>query len=139
MLFRSMTITSSALTTTVNSAPGFNLSFATYQTLQQLVDKINTDTNYEAVISADAKEIDKQIAVSEATNKLLPVTNVVIKTVTYQVYGEDKTQYSVEFYHYAVYSIWKPVGQVRHHDFGAPLPRRYWARLWEKTQRTQTL
>jgi hypothetical protein len=134
-----MTITSSALTTTINGAPGLNIPFVSYPTLQDLVDYINTLANYEAVISSDATEIDKQVAASEATNKLLPVAGVSIKTTAYQIFGEDRTQYSVEYYHYAVYSIWKPVGQVRHPDFGAPLPARYWARMWEKTTRTQTL
>jgi len=131
-----MTISGLNLVTVVDGTPDLNLSFNSYPTVQELVDYINENCpDYTATISPDAKEIDDQSAVSEATNKLVGTAGVDIKT-PYQVYGEDKTQYSIEFMHYAIYSIWQQVGATRHHDNGATLPHKYWLRLWEKTRRT---
>jgi hypothetical protein len=75
-----MTLTTSGITTTVDSVADQSISFDTYTTVQDLVDYINTLTNYQAtLVTGDG---------SEKTVELDTVTSSDIKTAAYTVHAD---------------------------------------------------
>lgn len=130
-----MAVSGTALTTTLtgqtDGSVSLSVSFATYPTVKDVVDYINTKDGYEAAFDDQSNRAGIDNAELMVHSIVVPSTT--IKNLYVTVENEDRTQYTIEYSHYLAYTIYTRRGMDRRHDDGAVLPAKYWLRLWEHT------